>query len=79
MHASTLLLTCMHIGPSFRHELEGDPSSWARMMHMLKTVRDAVAQCDAAMVVAVVQRADAGELLPERVTGVCHNLGLEPR
>jgi len=62
-----------------RQELEGDPSSWTRMLYTLKLVRDAAAQRGAGIVVGVVQEHDSGELPPERITGICHNLSLEPR
>eukprot|EP00798_Chlamydomonas_sp_ICE-L_P013771 gene13771-19679_t len=51
------------------------------MVHMLKTIRDATQQSGAGMVVAVLQGATTStvELLAERVTGLCHNLQLDPR
>ncbi|GAX76923.1 hypothetical protein CEUSTIGMA_g4370.t1 [Chlamydomonas eustigma] len=62
-----------------RQDIDGDPSSWSRMLQLLRLVSDAVSQSGAGLVIGVLQGPDAGELPSERVTGVCHNLSLDPR
>lgn len=42
--------------PRFRRELDGDPTTWNRMMYGLKLIADCAGQRGAGMLVAVVQQ-----------------------
>ncbi|KXZ44984.1 hypothetical protein GPECTOR_60g763 [Gonium pectorale] len=62
-----------------RHALEGDPTTWNRMMYGLKLIADAAGQRGAGVLVAVVQQQGLGDLPPDRVQAVAHNLSLDRR
>ena len=66
--------------PPVRRELEGDTYTWNRVISSLKLLKDSAEQRGAGMVVAVVQEPEnSGDLPPERVSTICHNLSLDPR
>ncbi|GLC48572.1 hypothetical protein PLESTB_000112500 [Pleodorina starrii] len=62
-----------------RRELEGDPTTWNRMMYGLKLIADAAGQRGAGVLVAVVQPQGLGDLPPDRVQAVSHNLTVDRR
>ncbi|KAG2485655.1 hypothetical protein HYH03_015627 [Edaphochlamys debaryana] len=62
-----------------RRELDGDPSTWNRMMYGLKQLADAAGQRGAGVLVGVVQQQGQGDLPPDRVQAVSHNLTLDRR
>jgi hypothetical protein len=62
-----------------RDELEGDPSSWARVLAQLRVIKDAAAQRGAGVLVLVVHEGPVvAELPADRVAGICHNVALDP-
>ncbi|GLI59688.1 hypothetical protein VaNZ11_001632, partial [Volvox africanus] len=62
-----------------RRDLDGDPTTWNRMMYGLKLIADAAGQRGAGMMVAVVQQQGLGDLPPDRVQAVSHNLTVDRR
>lgn len=62
-----------------RSHVDGDPSSWMRMLAGLRMIRAAGQARSIALVVVVVQDGQPSELPPDRVAGLCSNLDLEPR
>jgi hypothetical protein len=79
-----VLRLCTKIWCGVRSELEGDPTSWGKMLFQLKGVHDAVLQRGAGFLVVVVQTLSQDkeappELPAERTHAVCQNLGIDPR
>ncbi|GIM12975.1 hypothetical protein Vretimale_16160, partial [Volvox reticuliferus] len=62
-----------------RRDLEGDPTTWNRMIYGLKLIADAAGQRGAGMMLAVVQQQGLGDLPPDRVQAVSHNLTVDRR
>ncbi|PNW70671.1 hypothetical protein CHLRE_17g729700v5 [Chlamydomonas reinhardtii] len=62
-----------------RRDLEGDPSTWNRLVYGLKLIADGAGQRGAGLIVGVVQQQGLGELPPDRVQAVAHNLSLDRR
>ncbi|KAG2431817.1 hypothetical protein HXX76_009311 [Chlamydomonas incerta] len=62
-----------------RRDLEGDPSTWNRLVYGLKLVADGAGQRGAGLIVGVVQQQGLGDLPPDRVQAVAHNLSLDRR
>eukprot|EP00882_Tetradesmus_deserticola_P019658 GHRQ01021179.1.p1 GENE.GHRQ01021179.1~~GHRQ01021179.1.p1 ORF type:complete len:191 (+),score=59.16 GHRQ01021179.1:301-873(+) len=62
-----------------RSHVDGDPSSWMRMLAGLRAVRAASSVKGAALLLVVVQEGPLAELPPDRLAGLRSNLGLEQR
>ena len=70
----------MLVGVVSRSEVDGDPTSWMRMLSSLKSVREATSHKGAGLLVLVLQEAGPpAELPPDRVAGICNNLDIPPR
>lgn len=66
------MLTC-------RSDVEGDPTSWLRMLSGLRTIRSTSTHKNVQLLVVVVQDGPLTELPQDRLTGLCSNLNIEQR